>query len=118
MSEFKRLQRLARSVVPRFARTGEHEYTISDARNMINDLATDLSPAALEYLVSRADVLDDFLSAVYQLQDKLGRKVVTEFASIDPALSPKAYEEDGIAGFSVTHKGKEIVFAEYRIGGA
>lgn len=113
MSEFKRLKRLAKSLIPRFPRDEDRQYSLDDARNMINDLGLSLSPEALGYVIHDDKILDDFVNGIHNLENKLRRKVVNEQALINPDLDPKAYEEDQTVGFTVTYKGEEIVFAEY-----
>lgn len=113
MSEFKRLTRLIKAAIPRFPRSADRQYKLSDARNMITDLGMQMSPEALEYMTSDDNRLDDFLMNIYHLEADIRKKAITEFATIDIELLPKVYEEEGKLGFSVTHKKKEIVFAEY-----
>ena len=113
MSDFKRLERLAKSLIPRIPRDEDRQYTLEDARMMLTDLGLQMSPAVLRFLTEDDNKLDDFLMNVYQLEQKFRRKVITDFATLAPDLDPKVYVEDGKAGFSVTRKGKEIVFAEY-----
>lgn len=116
MSDFKRIQRLAKSLIPRFPKNREKYWEHSDVRNMINDLGLQMSPEVLSKLVNNDQVLDDFISSIYQLERRINREVITEFATIDTDYDPKVYVEDGEVGFSITHKGKEIVFAEYKLG--
>lgn len=113
MSDFKRLERLVKALIPRLPRAEDRQYQLSDARHMINDLGLQMPPEVLAYLIERDAILDDFLMSVYGLERELRRKVVTDFGVIDEALDPKVYIEDGTVGFSVTHKGRELVFAEY-----
>ncbi|MEZ4825776.1 MAG: hypothetical protein R3C61_05695 [Bacteroidia bacterium] len=115
MSDFKRLARLSKSIIPRFERGNSRHFNHDDARMMINDLGMQMSPDVLKKLVSNPDVLEDFLNSIYQLEQKLHRKVVTEYATIDLEYDPKVYVEDGTVGFSITWKEKEVVFAEYRL---
>lgn len=111
--EFLRLKRVVKSIIPRFPKGRERQYNLGDARNMINELGMQMSPATLEALVSNDMILDDFLSSVYHLEYEIRRKVVTSFATIDADYNPRVYEEDNVVGFSVTHRGEELVFAEY-----
>ena len=115
MSEFKRLKRLTKSLIPRFPRSGQKNYSPSDARMMISELGIHMPSEVYTYLVERDAILDDFINSIYELERKLRRKVVTDMATIDEELNPQVYVEDGMAGFSVTHKGEEIVFAEYEV---
>lgn len=114
MSEFKRLERIVRSLIPRFPSNAKRNYSLADARHMINELGIQMPPNVLEYLVSDDAILDDFLSGIYDLETRLKRKVTDEYQSIDQGLDPKVYIEDGEVGFSITHKARELVFAEYR----
>ncbi|NOK86067.1 MAG: hypothetical protein GFH27_549397n15 [Chloroflexi bacterium AL-W] len=113
MSELSRLERIAKSLIPRIPRGQNRQYQLEDARNIINDLGLQLSPAALAYLVSNSSRLDGFLMDIYHVEQAIGKKVVTEFATIDEQYQPKVYEEEGKIAFSLTWKGKERVFSEY-----
>jgi len=113
MSEFKRLTRLIKAAIPRFPRSEDRQYQLSDAHMMITDLGMQMSPEALAFMTDDDNRLDDFLMNIYHLEADIRKKAVTEFATIHPDLSPKVYEEDGKIGFSVVHKKEEIVFAEY-----
>jgi hypothetical protein len=115
LDEYKRLKRMFKSLIPRFPRDEDRQYTLSDARNMINDLGIQMSPEALERLVSSDLILDDFINNIYFLEEDIGRKVITEFATIDMKYNPRVYEDqaENLIGFSVTYRGEEIVFAEY-----
>lgn len=116
MSEFKRLKRLVKSIIPRFPDGDARQYTLGDARLMINDLAMDISPEALEALVENEQVLDDFIGSVYELEHEVRRRVVNDLGTIDEKYQPRAYEEDGTVGFSVIYRGEELIFAEYKLG--
>lgn len=111
--DYKRLRRMLKSLIPRFPRDEDRQYSLSDARNMINDLGLQMSATTLEKLVSNDSILDDFLTNIYFLEEDIGRKVITEYATIDMKYEPRVYEEPDLVGFSVFHKGQEIVFAEY-----
>ncbi|MEM7371496.1 MAG: hypothetical protein AAF587_22980 [Bacteroidota bacterium] len=113
MSDFYRIKRLAKSLVPRFSRSRTYEYTLSDAHMMITDLGMNIPPEILEKLVSNDRILDDFLTSIYQLEKEIRQTAITEFATIKPELEPKVYLEDGMVGFTIMHKGEELVFAEY-----
>jgi hypothetical protein len=115
MSEFKRLERLVKALIPRLPRAENRQYQLADARHMINDLGMHIPPEVLAYLLAQDAILDDFLMSIYALEKELRRKVVTEFATIDEALEPKVYVEEALIGFSVTHKARELVFAEYQL---
>lgn len=115
MAEFYRIKRLAKSLVPRFSRSRTYEYTLSDAHMMITDLGMSIPPEVLDQLVSNDLILDDFLTSIYQLEKEIRKKAVTEFATLKPELEPKVYLEDGMIGFTITHKGEELVFAEYSL---
>lgn len=113
--EFSRLKRLAKSLIPRFPKGKERYYTPSDARMMINELGLQMSPEVLKYLVSRDAILDDFINSIYQLEQEIRKRVVTEFGTIDHEYEPRVYVEGQVVGFSVTYKNEEIVFAEYEM---
>ncbi|MEL6675891.1 MAG: hypothetical protein AAFR61_27030 [Bacteroidota bacterium] len=118
MSEFKRLTRLLKSRIPRFPRKAEDNYSLSDARMIITDLGMQMSPEALQYLTNDDALLEDFLENIYHLEERVGRKVITEYATINTEFEPKVYEENGELGFSVIYGRKELVYAEYRLPGA
>lgn len=115
MSELRRLERLAKSLIPRIPRGEDRQYTLEDARHMINELGLQMSPEALAFMTGDSNRLDDFLMNVYHLEEKVGKKVTTDSRSIDERYEPKVYEEDGTLAFSVTWRGKERVFAEYQV---
>lgn len=115
MSELDRIKRLAKSLIPRFPQKGERNYHLDDARMMINDLGMALPPEVLAYLVDSDEVLDDFLNAVYHLEDKYRRRVVTEQATLDPKLEPKVYFEEDTVAFAAKPKREELIFAEYEL---
>lgn len=115
MSQLKRLERLVKSLVPRFPRDPKRQYTLDDARMMINEMGMDLQPQTLAYLVDNEEFLDEFINSVYHVENKLGKGIITESATIDPIYEPQAYEEDGNVGFTVKLRRKEVVFAEYEI---
>ncbi|MDX2250581.1 MAG: hypothetical protein SF052_27615 [Bacteroidia bacterium] len=113
MSDFKRLARLTKSIVPRFERGRSRYLNHDDARMMINDLGMQMSPEVLKKLIFNAEILEDFINSVYQLEQKINKEVVTEYATIDIEYNPKVYVEGHTVGFSITYKDKEVVFAEY-----
>lgn len=113
MSDFTRLQRLAKSLIPRFSRERTRHYNHDDARNIINDLGLQIPPRVLSFLISSDTLLEDFINSLYALEDHLRKPVVTEYATLDSSFMPQVYVEPHEVGFSITHKGKEIVFAEY-----
>jgi len=115
MSEFSRLKRLTKSLIPRFPRSGERTYSPSDARMMISELGIHMPSAVYTRLVEQDAILDDFVNSIYQLERKLRRRVITDMAIIDEELNPQVYVENGTVGFSITHKDEEIVFAEYEL---
>ncbi|MEL6193397.1 MAG: hypothetical protein AAFR66_15165 [Bacteroidota bacterium] len=113
MSDFKRLERIIKSRLPRFPKDIDYTYSVKDARNMINDLGLSLSPEALAYLTETETILDDFLEGVYHVENRFKKRVANEQAFLKEEFSPKVYEEDGKAIFTLTHRGKEYIFAEY-----
>lgn len=115
MSEYKRLKRVLKSLIPRFPKDEDRQYSLADARNMINDVGLQMSSEVLEKIVSKDKLLDDFLDDIYYLESDIGRKVVTDYATIDMKYNPRVYVEGDLVGFSITHKGEEIVFAEYEL---
>lgn len=115
MSDFARLQRLAKSLVPRFGRDRTRHYDHDDARNIINDLGLQIPPRVLAFLIGSDTILEDFVNSLYELEAHLRKSVVTEYATLDSAFMPQVYVEPHQVGFSITHKGKEIVFAEYEL---
>ncbi len=116
MSDLRRLERIAKSLIPRIPRGSKQQYTLDDARNMINEFGIDLSPEALAFLTQDDIHLDSFLMGVYHLENKIGKRVVTDQATIVEDLSPKVYEEEGTIAFTVLWRGKERVFAEFEMG--
>ncbi|MEM8902055.1 MAG: hypothetical protein AAGC85_28370 [Bacteroidota bacterium] len=115
MSDFKRLERIIKSRLPRFPKDIDYTYSIKDARNMINDLGLSLSPEALAYLTETETILDDFLEGVYHVENRFKKRVANEQAFLKEEFSPKVYEEDGKATFTLTYRGKESSFAAYAL---
>lgn len=115
MSDYNRLKRVLKSLIPRFPRDEDRQYSLEDARNMINDVGLQMSAEILRKLVEDDKILDDFLSNIYFLESDIGRKVVSSYATIDMKYNPRVYVEDDLVGFSITYKGEEIVFAEYEL---
>ncbi|MEL6624890.1 MAG: hypothetical protein AAFQ83_05975 [Bacteroidota bacterium] len=115
--DFKRLKRLIKSVIPRFTTTSAgSRYRLEDAKVMINDLGLQMSPETLAKMLSRDDILDDFLMSIHELERDLKQKVITDFYTIDPLLAPKVYDLGKEVGFTIiSRKGEEIVFAEYTL---
>lgn len=113
MSELRRLERIAKSLIPRIPRGAKQQYKLEDARNMINEHGMDLSPEALAFLVDEDIHLDSYLMGVYHLENKLKKRVVTDQATIVEELAPKVYEEEDQIIFTVTWGGKERVYVEY-----
>ncbi|RMG56200.1 MAG: hypothetical protein D6722_26840 [Bacteroidetes bacterium] len=113
MSDFARLQRLAKSLIPNFGRDRSRHYDHDDARNIINDLGLQIPPPVLAFLVTSDTILEDFVTSLYELEAHLRKPVVTESATLDSAFMPQVYVEPHQVAFSVTHKGKEVIFAEY-----
>lgn len=114
MSEYKRIERLIKSLIPRFdRRPTDANYQLADVRHMINELGLHMTPGALQHVLADDKIVDDFLMSIIELERYLGKRVVLEDMTIDPELVPRVYEEDGVIGFSVEAKDQEIVFAEY-----
>ncbi|MCI4667878.1 MAG: hypothetical protein MRZ79_06930 [Bacteroidia bacterium] len=117
-SEYKRLKRVAKSLIPRFNKSPNRKhYQLNDAKHMLNELGMQMSPALLKYLTEDDRNLDEFIDGIYALEDELGVPVVNEFGSVRPDLSPQVYvvTEERVIGFSVVYGGEEIVFVEYTI---
>lgn len=115
MSEYKRFKRLIKSVIPRFPDGNQRSYTLDDVKSVINDLGMEIPAKVLKAIMSNDMLLDDFLNNLYHLEADIRKRVVNDFSVIDPKFEPKVYNEDGMLGFTIQHKGEEIVFAEYRI---
>ena len=113
MSEFQRLERLVRSLIPRIPRDPARQYSLTDARNMINELGMQIPPEVMAYLLARDAILDDFINSLYDLEARLNRKVVDQHGVIDPSLQPQARVEAGQVAFTIVHRGQEKVFTEY-----
>lgn len=115
MSEYNRLKRILKSVIPRFPKGSDRQYNHSDAKMILNDLGMEIPAKVLAKMMSSDAILEDFVNNLYHLEADIRKRVVNEFSVIDPKFEPKVYNEDGMLGFSIRHKGEEIVFAEYRI---
>lgn len=113
MSELKRLERIVRSLIPRIPRDPDRQYSLADARNMINELGLQMPPEVMAYLLERDAILDDFISSIYDLEARLNRKVVQPQGTLDEQLQPRVRVEEGKVAFTIEHRGQEKVFAEY-----
>ena len=49
---------------------------------------------------------------LYAAEDKFGKTVVLDDSTIDPAFSPKVYDEEGRFAISLTHLGREYIVVE------
>jgi hypothetical protein len=116
MSDFKRFKRAVKSMLPRIGKKRDRYYDYGDARLMINDLGLQMSADVLAYLVSRTDVLEDFIQGVYFFEDDIRKKdVVIDPTVINSKYEPKVYVEDGKVEFTASYGGDEIIFAEYQL---
>ena len=115
MSDYYRLKRLVKSIIPRFPDGNDRQYTPSDARLIITDLAMNISPENLEALVENDMILDDFIGSLYELEHEVRKKIVNDLGVIDPTFLPKAYQEGGVVGFAISYRGEDLIFAEYRV---
>jgi len=113
--QFRRLKRVAQSYLPHLSSEANREYSYEDARMMLTDLGLQMSPEVLDTLLSRLDVLDDFILSIYQLEKEIKRTdIVTEFCTIDMKYEPHVYADSRFIGFTITHEDEEILFAEYK----
>lgn len=118
MSEYNRLKRVVRSLIPDFSakrKDIDQYYEAEDARMMINELGMQIPPKVLKALVNSDVALEEFINGVYLVEDEIRRQIITDRSIIDPIYEPKVYLEDGLIGFTVSHKGEEIIFAEFRL---
>lgn len=113
MSELDRFKRLAKSLIPRFPRGDQRQYSLEDARMMINDLGLNIPPEVLDHLVNTDTILDDFINSIYNLENKLRKRIITDFATIDAKWNPNVYVENGKVAFTISTKKEELIFAEY-----
>ncbi|MFN0199947.1 MAG: hypothetical protein ACKVTZ_00415 [Bacteroidia bacterium] len=120
MSELSRLQRLAKSLLPNFGANRERYYSFEDTRMIITDLGMQIPEKMLTSLLWTQTLLDEFTNAIYLLEDKVAKDIITEDYAINPKYSPKVYVEGGKIAFSITYTSllsqKEIVFIEYDLG--
>jgi len=118
MSEYQRLKRVVRSLMPEFStrrRDVSQYYAAEDARMMINELGMQIPPKVLKALSNSEVALEDFINGVYLVEDEIGRKIVTDRSIIDSQYKPKVYLEDNLIGFTIFHRGEEIIFAEFKL---
>ena len=118
MSELNRLKRLVKSVLPDFSmkrRDISDYYHPEDARVMINEMALSIPPKVLKALLGSTVALDEFVTGIYLAEDDIGERLINERKEIDPMYSPQAHIEDNRIAFTITHKGEEIIFAEYKL---
>lgn len=109
---YKRLTRIVKSW------TGKGEplnryYSFEEAKLIVNDLALDLKPETLDKIISSDEILDEFLGYIYTIEKKINKSIVNNLGVIAEEFEPKAYEEGNMVAFSLNHKGKEVVFAEF-----
>lgn len=118
MSELKRLKRIIKSVLPSFKKKRKRYYNFDDAKSILNELGMQMSPEVLGWLIEDESLLDDFCTSLYYLEDDIDRDdIITEFSRIDEQYEPKVYQEGGQVLFTIFHRKKEIVFAEYELPG-
>jgi len=115
MSDFKRLQRIAKSMIPRLSFRSQAEHSMEDARDMINDLGIQIPPKALALLLSKDEILDDFAEGVVALKREIKRDVLDEFGLIDAELEPQVLVDGQTVAFFVMHKKESLIFAEYTL---
>ena len=118
MSDLNRLKRLVKSVLPdfRFKRRDISDYYHpEDARVMINELALSIPPKVLKALLNSTVALDEFITGVYLAEDDIGERIINERKEIDPIYKPQAHLEDNRIAFTITHRGEEIIFAEFKL---
>ncbi len=109
---------MLKSMMPDFSlkrKTIDHYYEPEDARMMITDLGMEIPANVLKALTNSDVVLDEFVTGVYLVEDEVGEKIVTDFATIDSQYDPKVYQEGNMIGFTVSYKGERIVFAEFKL---
>jgi hypothetical protein len=115
MSDFKRLQRIAKSMIPRFSFKPQSEYSMEDAHDMINDLGIQIPPKVLKLLLSKDEILDDFVEGVVALRREIKRDVLDEFGLIDAELEPQVLIDGQTVTFCIQHKKEFLIFAEYTL---
>lgn len=118
MSEYNRLKRVVRSMIPEFSsrrKDIDQYYDTGDARMMINELGMQIPPKVLKALGNSDVALEEFINGIYLVEDEINKTIVTDRSILDPTYEPKVYLEDGRIGFTVSHKGEEIIFAEFKL---
>jgi hypothetical protein len=120
MSEFSRLNRLVKALVPNFSKSRERYYSFDEARMMIADLGMAIPPEMLAKLLDTDALLDEFINSLYQLEDEIGKgSIVTESSTIMADYQPSVHVEDNKIAFSVTYKKlfqtHQTVFVEYSL---
>ncbi len=118
MSEYNRLKRVVRSLMPDFTtrrKDIKQYYDVDDARMMINELGMQIPPKILKGLLNSDAALDEFVNGVYLVEDEIKRKIVTNRSIIDPQYQPQVHLEENLIGFTITHKREEIIFAEFKL---
>ena len=114
MSELNRLKRLVKSLLPK-RRDIEDYYHPEDARVMINEMAMSIPPKVLDALLRSEVALDEFITGVYLAEDDIGERIINERHEIDSMYHPQVHIEDNRIAFTITHRGEEIIFAEYKL---
>jgi len=120
MSEFSRLNRLVKALVPNFSKKRERYYSFDEARMMIADLAMPIPPEMLQKLLDTDALLDEFINSLYQVEDEIGKgSIVTEFSTIMADYQPSVHIEENKIAFTVTYKklfqAHQTVFVEYSL---
>lgn len=115
MSTFKRLERLAKSLMPKFTGHKGRHYSHDDVRLILTGLGMQMAPADLAYLTDTPEVLEDFMLSLYALEQKIGKRAVTDMLELDEELNPKVYKEEQTLGIAITFRGKEMLMAEYQL---
>ena len=118
MSEYKRLRRVLKSLMPDFGgrrRDVDDYYDQKDAINIVNELAMEIPPKVFKGLINSERALDDIITGIYLVEDEIGEPIVNDHKIIDLQFEPKVYIEEGVMGFTVSTGKEEIVFAEFRL---
>ncbi len=114
MANIDRLKRVVGSWVGSFRkRRRPGVYEQDDPRMIINNLGLQLSPEALSFIVDSQFHREDMLMQIYAAEEELDCDLVVDNTRLDPARSPKVYEEKDQIAITVTVKGEEIVVVHF-----
>ena len=114
MSNIDRLKRVVRSWVGGLRkRRRTAVYEKDDPRMIINDLGLQMSPEGLAFIADSSFHRQDMLVQIHAAEEALDRDLVISNSYLDPAYSPKVYEEEDRIVVTMIIRDEEVVIFEF-----